>query len=49
MPIFAISWAVTALASFLSNRCQGPRPLTGSRPMKKFRMIDISGTVARSW
>ena len=27
----------------------GPQPFVGSAPRKKFRQIDISGTIARSW
>ena len=32
-----------------SNHRNGPKPLRGSAPRKKFRQIDISGTIARSW
>ena len=36
-------------ASSVSKRRKGQTPLVGSRPMKKFRVTDISGIIARCW
>ena len=49
MPIFDISSWVTPLANSTLNRRNGQMPLVGSEPRKKFRQIDISGIIARSW
>src|SRR6218665_3631756 len=49
MPIRCISAIVTWFACRMSKRLNGPQPLVGSRPMKKLRVTDISGIIARSW
>jgi hypothetical protein len=49
MPIFFSSERMVFFASPMSIRRIGPTPIVGSDPRKKFRQIDISGTVARSW
>ena len=49
MPIFDISSRVTPLAKSTLKRRNGQKPLVGSEPRKKFRQIDISGIIARSW
>jgi hypothetical protein len=49
MPISAISLRVIFFAVVASNRLNGPQPLVGSEPRKKFRQMAISGTIARSW
>ena len=40
---------VTWSARFRSKRLNGPQPLVGSVPRKKFREMLISGIMARSW
>ncbi len=49
MPMLAISSRVTRAASLESNRLNGPHPVVGSEPRKKFRQMLISGIIARSW
>src|SRR6267143_3147372 len=49
IPILPISSLITRLAKALSSTRAGPTPRVGSDPRKKFRQIDIRGTVARSW
>ena len=49
MPISSICSRTIRLASATSKRRNGPMPFVGSAPRKKFRQIDISGTIARSW
>ena len=49
MPI-SRSWVrTTSFANATSKTLSGPRPFVGSAPRKKFRQIDMSGTIARSW
>jgi hypothetical protein len=49
IPIFDSSSRVISFARFTSKRRSGPHPFVGSDPRKKFRQIDISGIIARSW
>jgi hypothetical protein len=49
IPIFPSSARVMSLAVRTSYRRHGPHPLVGSDPRKKFRQIDSSGIIARSW
>jgi len=49
MPMSSISRRVISRAFSRSNRRNGPQPLVGSEPRKKFRQTAISGTMARSW
>ena len=48
MPMRFISSRVTRCARVKSSRRNGQTPRTGSRPMKKLRVTDISGIIARS-
>ncbi len=50
MPISRSSVRTVSRASLpTSNIFSGQTPVVGSAPRKKFRQIDISGTIARSW
>ncbi len=49
IPIFDISSRVVSLANFTLYRRNGPQPFVGSEPRKKFRQMDSSGIIARSW
>ena len=39
----------SGLGLAMSKRFAAPQPFVGSSPRKKFRQIDINGTIARSW
>ena len=49
MPMVRIASMVVEFIAFVSIRLNGPRPFVGSRPIKKLRVTDISGIIARSW
>jgi hypothetical protein len=49
MPIASKLSRQVCFAVATSNRRNGPQPLVGSEPRKKFRHTDISGIIARSW
>ena len=49
IPIFDSSSRVISFACFTSKRRNGPQPFVGSEPRKKFRQIESSGIIARSW
>ena len=49
IPISFSSFLTIRFAVAESNHRSGPKPFRGSAPRKKFRQMDISGTIARSW
>ena len=49
IPIPLSASRVTRSAVFPSYVRSGPRPFVGSDPRKKFRLMLISGIIARSW
>jgi hypothetical protein len=49
MPMSRSSLRTIRFAVARRTTASGPMPFRGSAPRKKFRQIDISGTIARSW